>query len=356
MSAVAYSNLKAAWHLDEVLALREKRRFAPPHVQLILSDLCNQDCSFCAYRMSSGFSSENFAGPDGERNPNRKIPTAKALEILDDCAALGVKAVQFTGGGEPTVHPEHMLIFEHALSLGLKCALVTNGTRLAPGFAEVFSRFDWIRVSLDAGTASTYASIRGSRPHIFEKVLDNVRTLVRTCPGVVGVGFVVTPENWREIEPGVAAAAATGAAYIRISAMFSKDFTTPFVSIYDEIKVAIAHAQSRFANATFEVIDLFGERLSDLTQHAPDYPICGYQHFNVYVGGDLKVYRCCNTAYTNLGEVGNLAEQTFRAWFETSDAAYFSFDARSCSVCQFNNKNRAINYVVEPTPLHVEFV
>src|SRR6185436_8088075 len=117
--AAAYSDLKALWHLPEMSALKEGRRFVPPHVQLILSDLCNQDCSFCAYRMSGGFSSEQFAGPAGEKNPNRKIPTDKAIEILNDCAALGVKAVQFTGGGEPTVHPEHMKLFNHALGLGL---------------------------------------------------------------------------------------------------------------------------------------------------------------------------------------------------------------------------------------------
>lgn len=38
--AAAYSDLKAAWHLDGIAALRLSERFAPPHVQLIISDLC----------------------------------------------------------------------------------------------------------------------------------------------------------------------------------------------------------------------------------------------------------------------------------------------------------------------------
>jgi MoaA/NifB/PqqE/SkfB family radical SAM enzyme len=354
--AAAYSDLKAAWHLHGIESLRLKQRFSPPHVQLILSDLCNQDCHFCAYRMSGGFSSENFA-EDGNKNPNRKIPTEKALEILNDCAALGVAAIQFTGGGEPTVHPEHMAIFCHALDLQMQCGLVTNGTRLMDGWREVLPRFSWIRVSLDAGRSETYAAIRSAKPETFHKVLRHVSMIAEKCPDtVLGVGFVVTPENWTEIGLAAKLSEESGARYIRISAMFSKDFAKPFDAIYDKTKEEISRAVLQSASPTFEVLNLFGERLSDLVQHAPDYPICGYQHFNVYVGGDLKVYRCCNTAYTTHGEVGNLKNQTFREWFQSSGANYFNFDARSCSVCQFNNKNRIINYLVDENPVHVNFV
>ena len=146
MSSAAYSDLKALWHSHLIGELRDGKRIVPPHVQLIISDLCNQDCHFCAYRMSGGFSTEQFADSDGNKNPRRRIPTRKCLEILEDCAELGVKAIQFTGGGEPTVHPDHMLIFERAQSLGLKTSLVTNGYRLCSGWEDIFPKMDWIRV------------------------------------------------------------------------------------------------------------------------------------------------------------------------------------------------------------------
>src|SRR6185436_2555124 len=47
MSGGAYSDLKAAWHLDKIAALRSGKQIVPAQVQLILSDLCNQDCHFC---------------------------------------------------------------------------------------------------------------------------------------------------------------------------------------------------------------------------------------------------------------------------------------------------------------------
>ena len=131
MPASIYSQDKVLWHTDRIDAFRKGDTPKPIHVQLILSDLCNQDCHFCAYRMSAGFSTELF-GTAKTHNPNRKIPTSKAYEILEDCKELGVKAIQFTGGGEPTVHPAHGLLFQCAQDLGMATALVTNGIKMNP--------------------------------------------------------------------------------------------------------------------------------------------------------------------------------------------------------------------------------
>jgi hypothetical protein len=107
----------------------------------------------------------------------------------------------------------------------------------------------------------------------------------------------------------------------------------------------------------FKVIDLFSHRINDLDQGSPDYPLCGYQHFTVYIGGDQKVYRCCTTSYTKHGEVGDLSKMSFKEWFESKERyeLYRNFNPSTCHHCQFNNQNEVINYLVS-TPDHVEFV
>lgn len=97
-----YSALKAMKYPDRLEAIRSGGFAGPVHVQIILSDLCNQNCAFCAFR-DPGYSSSQLFHVDGNYNPNRMLPFDKVTEILDDC--VGVKAVQYTGGGEPTVHP-----------------------------------------------------------------------------------------------------------------------------------------------------------------------------------------------------------------------------------------------------------
>src|SRR3990167_267821 len=120
----------------------------PKQVHWILSDLCNQDCSFCAYRMSGYTSNELFGAGAGAKlsayghdNPVRWVDTDRALRLVDEFKSAGVLAVQFTGGGEPTVHPDHEAIFELALDAGLQCALVSNGYRWRDRIFDLLPRF-----------------------------------------------------------------------------------------------------------------------------------------------------------------------------------------------------------------------
>jgi MoaA/NifB/PqqE/SkfB family radical SAM enzyme len=359
-----YSELKPAWWF-----LHEGRvPHAPKQVQLILSDLCNQNCSFCAYRMDGYTSNQMFVGDSekaryGHNNPKRFIPTAKAMEILQDAKNNGVLGIQFTGGGEPTVHPDHEAIFQRALELGLKCALVSNGVSWSDPLIAMLPQFAWVRMSLDAGTAETYAKIRDTSPNSFNKVLKNLGRVSHAIksgipsPCTLGVGYVVVPDNWQEIGIGTALAKEFGAHYIRLSAIFSVDGVEPYRSNYGEIKETIHTARERNECDTFKVHDFFGDRIDDMEQGAPDYQTCYYQHYNTFIGGDQNVYRCCILAYNKRGLLGSLKDTTYDAFLKNPEVQdkLTNFDARGCDRCQFNQKNRAMNYLLGGKPPHAEF-
>ena len=181
-----YSESKMVWW-----AFREG--FPPPgpkQIHWILSDLCNQDCHFCAYRMSGYTSNELFGAGGGAElsayghdNPVRWVETERALRLLDEFKAAGARGIQFTGGGEPTVQPDHEAIFEKALGLGFQCALVSNGYRWRERIFASLPRFTWIRVSIDAGSAESYAAIRRVPLKAWDKAWGNVRRLVEACRG-----------------------------------------------------------------------------------------------------------------------------------------------------------------------------
>jgi MoaA/NifB/PqqE/SkfB family radical SAM enzyme len=299
--------------------------------------------------MSTGFSVEKFPDEHGNKNPKRFIPTAKAKEILDDCAELGVGSIEFTGGGEPTVHKDHIEIIGHAQGLGMQTGLVTNGVRLSDH--PVFGALTWLRISLDAGTAETYEAIRASKA--WPKVIANLKTAGAFVGPYVGVGFVVTQENYREIGQACSLVKAAGIPYVRLSAMFSTDGADYYAGIGSAVELEIAQAK-RLQDENFEIVDFFDDRIGDLAQGRPDYKFCGEQQFVLYIGGDQKVYTCCTNAYTTHGEIGDLREQRFAEWI--SKAHRYDFDARSCHHCQFNEKNRVINFLLDPKPKHVDFV
>src|SRR3990167_2041455 len=361
-----YSSLKIAWWA-------QREGFppkAPKQVQLIISDLCNQSCGFCAYRMDGYSSNELFVGNSkkaayGHNNPVRFIPTERAISFMDEFKRVGVLAVQFTGGGEPTVHKDHESIFECALAAGLKASLVSNGLRWSDRLrSDILPRFAWVRVSVDAGNPVTYATIRRTAIDNFDRVLlhvselaSQIRTQVTDCN--LGVGYVVTPDNYKEVLDGVKVAGETGARYIRLSAMFNPEGEVPYHEIYERIKADIAEARMRYETRTFSIIDLFGERVQDLVDGAPDYRTCSYQHYTTYIGGDMRAYRCCVLAYNSRGIIAggdDLRHVPFDVFWASGERVndFEKFDARGCERCQFNPKNRAMAYLLGKAP-HKEF-
>jgi len=372
----AYSTLKALRHLDVVQAVRIGQPVRPVHVQVILSDLCNQSCGFCAYRDPSYSSSQRFfeikpSGaalrrdtnhPERNYNPNRMIDYDKAIEVLDSCKALGVEAIQFTGGGEPTVHPEWAGILAYAQALGLKTALVTNGVLIGRANSErvrIASECDWVRVSIDAATEETYGAIRNVPASHFRfawRAVNLLREYRRDL--VVGVGFVVTPQNWQEIYAAAELARDMGADNIRIGAQFSAQEEKLFAPFHVEA-AAMAKRAEGLTTKSFTVFNRFSEKLDDLRSKRPDYDVCGYQHFTTYIGADLNVYRCCVTAYNDAGLLGSIKDQSFETlWMSQRRVdAMKTFSAKSCERCQFNAQNRVLDYALRSdAPMHSEFV
>lgn len=360
-----YGATKLIHHADKFKILSNGGHIAPSQIHFIISDLCNQNCGFCAYRMDGYTSNQLFhvLREDGSKNnnPNRQIPTEKIIEILDDAARLGVKAIQFTGGGEPTVHPYHALVMKHAVQRGLEIALVSNGVNWKDETFHALENATWVRVSIDAGTEETYCSIRQVSKQHFVKMQDNVRRLVAlkkklNSPMVIGVGFVVTKENYAEILQGVNLAKELGADNIRLSAIFTgNDFD--YFKDFHQAAADLCKMAERASDSKFTVYNNFGSRIADLQQHAPDYSYCGYQRITTYIGGDLNVYRCCVTSYNQQGLLGSIKETRFFDFWNSPEviAEFENFDARSCDRCMFNNQNRFINYAMEKNPLHVNF-
>ena len=368
--AGVYAESKMVWWY----AREHKLPDAPKQVQLILSDLCNQDCSFCAYRMSGYSSNELFMGSSevakyGHSNPVRWIETARALRLIDEFKELGVLAVQFTGGGEPSVHPHHEEVFRRTLEHGLRASLVSNGLKWSEKLIfDILPKFDWVRVSIDSGNKESYARIRRTPETNWARVWENVSYLATAIRDqksncALGVGFVVTPESYEHIVRFAKIAKDAGAHNVRYTAMFSTEDEKPFEGIYDIVRTLINETRS-LEDDSFRVYDNFGSRVDDLAQKAPDYSFCSYQHYTTYVGGDLNAYRCCVLAYNKRGLMpgGNLATRSFVDFWNSPErkADMAALDARGCERCQFNVKNRAMLYVMgntesDVTPRHMEW-
>lgn len=344
-----YGTLKIVHHRPWIDAIRAGKMPPPIHTQLIPSNVCNARCNFCSYRQHGYSSAEQF-------DDRSQLPPKLLQEIIRDCAALGTKAIEITGGGEPMVHPQIADVFGSILDNGIELGLVTNGSLLPSAAFERLARATWVRVSMDAGTPATYAAIRGVSEVTYHRTREHIRRLAKRGP-TLGVGFVVTKDNWTEICTAASNARADGASNIRISAVFQNDEADYFADIANEVRAEIATAKT-LQTPEFTVIDNFGARLSDLTQGSPDYQWCGQQFVGPYIGADGKVYRCCVLAYNQLGVIGDLHERRFAELWKDPETfrKMMEFDARGCPRCMFNAKNRTLAYAINTQPPHVNFV
>jgi MoaA/NifB/PqqE/SkfB family radical SAM enzyme len=272
---------------------------------------------------------------------------------------MGVKAIQFTGGGEPLLHPDHEHIFRLALFDGFEIAVVTNGARMTPTVADLIGgRATWVRVSLDSGCADTYSKLRHTPEAEFCKITNAIQQLAMardasTFGAYVGVGFVVCESNWNEVVDAARIARELGADNMRISGIFQSGGASYFSSFYDQCFQLCKEAES-LSTDSFSVSNLFTDRIQDLQIGHPDHEFCEYQHFCTYIGADKWVYRCCNVAYTEHGKVGKITDDMpfDKIWDSSVTKA---FNAMECPRCQFNAKNAVIRHAMKK-PVHENFV
>ena len=172
----------------------------PVSVELTLTNACNMNCVYCSdaeLRKNQGMS-EQISIDDFER-------------LFKDLSRGGTKGVVIEGGGEPTLYSKIDEVVKLASDYGLALGLITNGSvRLRE---DIISKFEWIRVSLDASTPKEYKALKGV--DFYERVIDNIAYYAKNCP-TVGVGYVVTKNNISQIEALVMRLRELKASYIQM--------------------------------------------------------------------------------------------------------------------------------------------
>tara|TARA_B100000315_G_C14421801_1_gene515924 strand:- start:67 stop:642 length:576 start_codon:yes stop_codon:yes gene_type:complete len=183
-----YSNTKLfhfKWKLDSLPETTNKI-MVPLHVRIKPTNICGHHCWYCAYRA-------NNLQLGKDMNERDFIPEDKMMEIIDDVIHMGVKAITFSGGGDPFYYPYLLGAVKKLSQSPVKFASLTNGARLDGELAETFDHnATWLRISIDGWDTTSYSAYRNVSSSEFTKVMtnmENFKKLEGKC--YLGVSFII---------------------------------------------------------------------------------------------------------------------------------------------------------------------
>jgi MoaA/NifB/PqqE/SkfB family radical SAM enzyme len=290
------------------------------------------------------------------------IPTEKMLALAHEFVEMGVKAVTFSGGGEPLLYKPLPEVIDILAAGGIRVAALSNGANLKGRMADAFAQHGtWIRISLDAWDDDSYVKSRGARPHEFSRLLDNIRAFTqRDTQCVLGVSFIVTDENHRHIAEVCHQLKGCGVNHIKLSgAVVSNDVkgnNTYHQSIKEEVVRQIALAQ-HFVDENFALLNHYHDLEERFEKH---YHSCPFLQFLTVIGADQNVYTCQDKAYTKSGRMGSISDRSFKDfWFSQENQSFlntFNPHLQCHHHCVSHSKNLAIHEYLSLEREHSYFV
>jgi wyosine [tRNA(Phe)-imidazoG37] synthetase (radical SAM superfamily) len=350
---MGYSNKKIVWHPDKLKSFLKKEISAPIYVRVKPTNICNHHCYYCAYDTKNPL----------VINSGRKdqIPYEKMMELLSDFREMGVKAVTYSGGGEPLTYPHIEEVLEKTIEYGIDLSMITNGQLIKGRVAELLKNAKWIRVSIDACDAKTFGETRRVPEEWFDELVNNLKNFASGKPAscILGVNFVVQEKNFDKVYDAIKLFRNIGVDNIKISPRHIPDGSQKY---HEPFKKSVAE-QIQKAKEEIKGIDIHddyenGIRLSMANDR--NYQRCYIMQTIPAIGADMNVYFCHDKAWQGIGILGSIKNISFRELWFSNDAKKifenFNPQAECRHHCTNDTKNTEINDYLGSYGEHVNFV
>ena len=297
-----YSDFKIFNHQEKLKSFQEGKITPPVYVRVKPINLCNHGCFFCVYstgfRVKDGGEEEHIiSGMHEDMKEQDVMPFEKMRELLHDFWQMGVKAVTFSGGGEPLMYPEIVKTMRETLDYGLDLSIITNGQNLAKERAEVLADAKWVRVSMDYTTPAQMRQFRNVPENSFKAVIHNIEKFAQikkqSCD--LGVNYIVHRSNYKNLGVFTALLKSIGVENVRFSPMYVPDFYNYHELIAEEVNEQLRAIQT-LCDDRFTVNSTYNITPGSSHSSSRSYRRCYIMQTVPVVGADMNVYACHNKA------------------------------------------------------------
>lgn len=350
-----YSNLKIFAHADKLNQIKEGKRIAPLYIRIKPTNYCNHKCYYCSYADSELGLRDSVCKKD-------QISWEKMQEIIKDMKDMGVKAVTFSGGGEPLVYPHIVQTMKNILEAGIELSIITNGQLLKGEKAEILANAKWVRISCDSADAETYAKIRKIDKTAFNELCENIKNFVKIKKEYCefGINFVINHENANQVYEMAKLMKSLGVNHIKFAARITKDLFEYHKSFKELVIKQLHQAQQELEDSKFKIINKYEGDFDSAMLFERKYHKCYIQNLVTTIAADSKVYFCHDKAYVSSGIVGDLMHKSFKEMWYSAEVVkrYQEFDAmKECNHhCVYDDRNLLLDTLYSLDENQINFI
>ena len=335
-----YSDLKIFWFRDKLNSFRNGNILAPIYIRIKPTNKCCHNCYFCVYNY-------DFSKMHEKTNRVDEIPIEKMLEILEDLKSIGVKAITYSGGGEPLIHPNILEILDKTLELGIDLSILTNGQFITDKIAKRLVKSKWVRISVDYFSHDSFIKSGRGNAKMFDFLVENVKSFTsmdRSCE--VGVNYIITKNNYKNLIDSAEFLMSLGVNNVRYSPVWTPDFYSYHKEIEEEVISSLESIRNQFSKSMI-IYDSYKIK-EDATNRK--YHKCYFMQVVPVIGADLNIYNCHNKAYSNDGIIGSIKDKKFsEVWFSDEVRNYFEEfrpDISCNHQCANDKKNEYLDEII----------
>lgn len=345
---------KLIYHIPRVYQWLKGRNIYPIYIEIGLNGSCNHRCIFCAL--------------DFLKYKPDILDECCLKEFICEAAKKGVKAILYSGEGEPLLNRKIAEIVRFTKECDLDVAITSNAVLFSKDLAEkCLPYLSWFRASVDAGTPEMYSRVHKTNSQDFYNVLRNLKEAIKirnkkryNC--IIGAQFLLIPQNYSEV-----IVLARKLKDIELDYLIVKPYSQHPAShnkIGSNFKYKdlfyLGKELERYSKSNFQII--FRRHTMEKLEEEIPYKHCLGLPFATFIAVTGDVYPCCIFFGNKDFIFGNIYNESFKNIWEGKkrarimDMIYKKWDTRKCrKVCRLDEINRYLWELKNPDS-HVNFI
>jgi radical SAM protein with 4Fe4S-binding SPASM domain len=346
-------------HLGRLAELQSNGDTFPVLIEINPTNRCNEACRWCIsgniHVSNPAMTAEERAAslrviamsPAVSGHPEREtdLVLGALTRFLLEAQALGLKAVTWSGGGEPTTYKHILDAVQATANAGLEQGLMTNGLYPSSYVPVLGTHLRWLRVSLDTLDPEKYAYHKRSKG--LAAVLRNIEHVVQ-YPARVGINMNLAAWNVGELRAMAEWSRDVGASYFQVRPTLGLPFELrdnepyreqPRREWLDQVK-PLLHDVESIRSEGFRVC-VSWDKFKDLEDPSfgRSYKQCLSHHFVCVLNANGDLCVCMYHLRDERFSFGNIYEQSVAdIWRgqkrrQVLDLCNQELDLETCQVC-----------------------